>query len=201
MTAESLFAFNVALLAAVLSPGPALLVALKTTLSAGRSAGIAVGAGLALVASTWTLMALVGLDVVFRVFPWAYGAAKTLGALYLLYVAVRMWRHARTPIEADTRPIKHAFLQGVLINVLNPKSVLFAAAVLIVVFPADMSVAENAIVVVNHLVVELSFYTAIAIAMSRQAVSRRYLRAKQTLDRFSAIVLGALGLKLLLGRQ
>ena len=201
MTAESLFAFNVALLAAVLSPGPALLVALKTTLGAGRSAGIAVGAGLALVASTWTLMALVGLDVVFRVFPWAYGAAKALGALYLLYIAVRMWRHARTPIEADTRPIKHAFLQGVLINVLNPKSVLFAAAVLIVVFPADMGIAENAIVVVNHLVVELCFYTAIAVAMSRPAVSRRYLNAKQTLDRLSAIVLGALGLKLLLGRQ
>lgn len=201
MSAESLIAFNVALLAAILSPGPALLVALKTTLSSGRAAGIATGAGLAVVAAGWTLMALVGLDVVFRVFPWAYGAAKLLGATYLLYVAVRMWKQAPAAIDAGSRPVKHAFFQGMLINSLNPKSVLFAAAVLIVVFPANMSIAENALVVANHLVVELSFYTAVAVAMSRPSVSRRYLSAKLYIDRLSAAMLGALGIRLLLSRQ
>ena len=54
MALTHLVAFNIALLAAIASPGPALLMALKTTLGAGRSAGIAVGAGLRLVAALWT---------------------------------------------------------------------------------------------------------------------------------------------------
>jgi threonine/homoserine/homoserine lactone efflux protein len=54
--------------------------------------------------------------------------------------------------------------------------------------------------VLNHLVIELVFYTALAIGMSTEAVSRMYLRAKTSIDRVAAVVLGALGVRLLLGR-
>ena len=200
MALEHVIAFNLALIAAILSPGPAFLVAVKTTLSAGRRAGIAIGCGLGLMASIWTLMALFGLDVVFRLFPWAYVLAKTLGAAYLLYIAYKMWVHARQKIDASAQPPHRAFQHGFLINLLNPKSMLFAAAVLIVVFPPEMSVAQNALVIANHLVVELTFYTALAFTMSSGAVSTRYLRAKVVLDRGAAAVLGALGLRLLVSR-
>ena len=200
MTFEQLLAFNVALLAAVVSPGPALLVAIRTTLSAGRPAGIAVGCGLALMAAAWTLMALLGLEAVFRLFPWAYTAARIAGALYLIYIAWRMWRGARDPIAAQARPARHAFRQGFLINLLNPKSVLFAAAVLIVIFPQDMTWSDNAAVVLNHLLVEILFYSVLAVCMSTAAVSRQYLRAKVYVDRVASLVLGGLGLKLLAGR-
>jgi len=146
MSIEHLIAFNLAVLAAVVSPGPALLVAVRTTIVNGRAAGMAIGAGLALTASAWTLTALLGLDAVFRVFPWAYGIAKTLGAVYLIYLAIRTWRGSKAEIENKAGAAKHAFSDGILINLLNPKSVLFAAAVLIVVFPGAMTATENAIV-------------------------------------------------------
>ena len=197
MTIAHLLAFNAALLAAILSPGPALLVAIRTTLSAGRRSGLAIGAGLGLMASAWTLMALLGFDAVFRIFPWAYGLAKTAGAIYLIYVAYKMWNGARDSIEANVSPAKHAFLDGILINLLNPKSVLFAAAVLIVVFPSDMSAMDNTVVVINHLIIELLFYAAVAFGMSSGAISKRYLSAKIYIDRTAAIVLGGLGVRLL----
>ena len=201
MTPEHLIAFNIALLAAIASPGPALLVALRTTLSAGRRAGIAVGCGLGLMAATWTLAALLGLEAVFRLFPWAYTATKLIGALYLLYIAWGMWRGARAGVDTRIQPARRAFRQGFLINLLNPKSVLFAAAVLVVIFPAaEMTAAANAIVVLNHLAVEVLFYSALAFAMSTPTVSKRYLQAKVYLDRFAALVLGALGLRLLVSR-
>lgn len=200
MTVEQLVAFNIALITAVVSPGPAFLVAVRTTLSAGRSAGIATGAGLALMAATWTLMALLGLDAVFELFPWAYAVAKTAGAIYLLYIAYAMWKGARDDVASQVRPARHAFRQGFLINLLNPKSALFAVAVLIVIFPAQMSALENAVIVLNHLLVELAFYTALAFSMSSAAVSRRYLRVKVYLDRSASVVLGALGIRLLASR-
>ena len=200
MDITHLIAFNLALLAAIASPGPALVVAIRTTLSSGRRAGIAIGMGLGLVASLWTLAALLGLEVVFNLFPWAYALVKTIGALYLIYVAYGMWVHARKPIEAAATPARHAFRQGAMINILNPKAMLFAAAVLIVIFPADLSMGHNLVIVLNHLAVEVLFYTGLAFAMSSSAVNRGYLRAKVYIDRTSAAVLGALGVRLLVSR-
>ena len=201
MTIENLIAFNVVLWVAILSPGPALLTAIQTSLTAGRQAGIAIGCGLGLVAAAWTMTALLGFEIVFTLFPWAYSTAKVVGAAYLLYVAFRMWRRARDPVTAKAQSrARHAFFRGLLVNLLNPKSVLFAAAVLIVVFPPDLSPAQNVLVVANHLVVELVFYTALAFGMSSRTVSARYLRAKVVLDRVAAAVLGALGLRLLISR-
>lgn len=200
MELSHLIAFNVALFAAIASPGPAMLVAIKTTLVAGPRAGVAVGLGLGLVAALWTLAALLGLEAVFLVFPWAYTTVKLLGAAYLIYVAYRTWTGARSPISDDAKPAAHAFRQGVLINLLNPKSVLFAAAVLVVIFPTGLTMTENLLIVTNHILIELLFYTTLAFAMSRPAVSRGYMRAKFYFDRFAAGVLGLLGLRLLMTR-
>ena len=200
MTFEHIIAFNLALLAAIVSPGPALLVAVRTVLSGGRKAGIAIGCGLGLMASTWTLLALLGLDAVFVLFPWAYMTAKTAGAVYLLYIAYKIWTGASAEIRPLSKRPEHAFRQGFLVNLLNPKSVLFAAAVLIVVFPENMTATENAIVVANHLLVELAFYGALAFSISTQPISHRYLRAKTYIDRIAAIVLGALGTRLFVSR-
>ena len=202
MELSHVIAFNGALIAAVAAPGPALLVAIRTTLGAGRSAGAAIGLGLATMASLWTLAALLGLEAVFLVFPWAYGVMKTAGALYLLYISWSMWRGAREPIAATQGPVSgRAFWQGMAINVLNPKSVLFAAAVLVVIFPSDMGIGGILFVAANHFVLEAIFYTGLAVILSRPAVSNRYMAAKFYLDRAAAGILGALGLRLLADRS
>ena len=200
MTFGQLLAFNIALLVAIASPGPALLMAIRTTLSGGRRAGIAVGAGLGLMAATWTLMALLGLGVVFELFPAVYVGARIAGAAYLLYLAYRIWRNASAPVEARGEPARRAFRQGFLINLLNPKSVLFAAAVLVAVFPAGIGTAASLVIVVNHFLVEVAFYTTLACCLSTRALATRYMRAKAHIDRLAAAVLGALGLRLLWSR-
>ena len=198
MTWEQLVAFNIALLVAIASPGPALLMATHTAASRGRSAGIEVGIGLGPMACTWTMMALLGLAVVFQLFPMVYTGVKVLGGAYLLFLAYKMWRNASAPIDARFPLARHAFRQGFLVNLLNPKSVLFAAAVLVAVFPAGLSVAESFVIVINHFMVEVAFYTTLAFCMSTQVVSKRYMQAKVYIDRGAALVLGALGTRLVL---
>ena len=200
MEAGHLIAFNAALLAALASPGPALLLSLRTTLASGRAAGIATGAGLGLVAALWTLAALLGLDALFALFPWAYVVVKTAGALYLIWIAVKTWRAARDPIGTAPNTQRNAFLTGALVNLGNPKSVLFAAAVIVVVFPAELTLAEKGLIALNHLGVEIAIYSALAVFLDRAPIRDRYLALKAPLDRASAAVLGALGLRLLTDR-
>ncbi len=200
MTLMHLLAFNLTLLAALASPGPAMLMSLRTTLVSGRAAGIAAGIGLATAAAAWTLMALLGLELIFRMFPWAYLLLKMVGAAYLVYLAISIWRAAETPVDAQVTPRRRAWLGGLLVNLSNPKSMLFASAVLLVIFPQDMQPGEKALIVLNHLCVEIIAYGGFALAFSTPSVRAGYLRLKPVFDRTTALVLGALGLRLLLDR-
>ena len=202
MTLAHLLAFNVTLLAAFLSPGPAMLYALRNTLRGGLGMGLATGCGLALVAAGWTLAAFLGLQAVFALVPWAYGALKFAGAAYLIWLAWHIWRDAGAPLPAaPDRPTGQlalrAFGMGMLVNLANPKSVLFAAAVLVVIFPAGLSAADIALVVGNHLLLEILGYGLIAWTLSRPTARAAYLGARRWLDRLAALVMGALGLRLL----
>ncbi len=200
MSAADLIAFNIILAAALISPGPALLFSLRTAMSDGRAAGFAAGAGLAVMAGLWTLAALLGLESLFLLFPWAYLSMKICGALYLLYIAWSVWRSASKPVGNSVRPRGRAFKDGMLINLGNPKSVLFAAAVLVVVFPKGLSAAEITLIVGNHIAVEVLFYALFAFLVSGRMARQAYLGAKPIVDRMAAMLLGALGLKLLLDR-
>ncbi|NYS23607.1 LysE family translocator [Rhodobacteraceae bacterium 2376] len=202
MTLAHLLAFNVTLLAAFLSPGPAMLYALRNTLRGGLWLGFVTGCGLGLVAAGWTLAAFLGLQAVFLLVPWAYGAMKLAGATYLIWLAWHIWRNAGgalpgTPERATGQVALRAFGMGMLVNLANPKSVLFAAAVLVVIFPAGMAPAQIALIVGNHLLLEVLGYGLIAWALSRPAARAAYMGARRRLDQLSALVLGALGLRLL----
>lgn len=200
MTLEHIIAFNAVLIISILSPGAAFLMAVRSSVSGGRRAGIATGMGLGLIASIWTLAALLGMDALFTLFPWAFAVLKICGAAYLIYLAIKTWRGANTPLNAAPKAGGRAFLDGFLVNVGNPKSVLFAAAVLVVIFPPDLTGAEIAFITLNHLMLEMIFYTACAMILTAPAARAAYLRTKPVIDRTAAALLGLLGLRLLLGR-
>ena len=111
-----------------------------------------------------------------------------------------MWRSAGVPARDVIKPAGRAFPQGFLVNLFNPKSVLFAAAVLVTVFPAGPGLADSVVIVTNHFLVEIAFWTALAFGMSTQAAAKRYKQAKIYIDRAAAAVLGALGVRILLSR-
>jgi threonine/homoserine/homoserine lactone efflux protein len=198
MSWDHLLAFNAILIAALLSPGPAFLFSAKTSVSSGRRSGVFGGIGLATMAAFWTLAALMGLNIIFDLFPWAFTALKLGGAAYLIWIAVQTWRQANAPLSELQAPSGRAFAAGVLINLGNPKSVLFAAAVIIAVFPQTLSAGNIAVIVFNHFVLEAVFYTVVAVVLSTPAARHGYMRLKPMFDRIAALFLGAFGLRLLL---
>jgi len=201
MNLEHIIAFNLALAVALISPGPAFLISIQTTLSSGQKSGVWFGAGLGLMAAVWTGLALLGLEAVFQVFPWAYGTVRTLGALYLISVAIKIWRGSGEALqESQNQTQGHALFRGIMVNALNPKSILFAAALLAIVFPPNMLFVENMFVVVNQFVVEFLFYAVLAYTMSRERIRSSYLRLKKYTDRVASLVLAGFGLSLVADR-
>jgi threonine/homoserine/homoserine lactone efflux protein len=85
-------------LLAVASPGPSTMLMIQTAAVAGRRSGLVAAVAMMGGAMVWAIAALFGLHVLFARFEWIYLAFRIVGAMYLLYLAVTLWRHARDPL-------------------------------------------------------------------------------------------------------
>ena len=130
----SLAFFSVALLLA-LAPGPDNLFVLMQSATGGRRAGFAVVAGLMLGVLVQTLAVALGLAAVFAASATAFTLLKFAGAAYLIYLAWGAWRAPVAELgaagsAAPAQPWPRLLLRGVLMNLSNPKVVLFFLALL-----------------------------------------------------------------------
>ena len=123
----------------LLIPGPAVTYLVARSIDQGRAAGLASVAGLGLGTMAHVVAATVGVSAVVASSAVAFSALRYLGAAYLIAIGIRTWLarddHAAPvhgdPPEAITRgDLWKAFRQGVVVNVLNPKTGLFFLAFL-----------------------------------------------------------------------
>jgi threonine/homoserine/homoserine lactone efflux protein len=125
--------FVVASLVLLVTPGPAVLYVVTRSLDQGRRAGLASVAGIGIGTLVHVTAATLGLSAVLTSSAVAFGAVKWVGAAYLVWIGVR---RMLTPDDAGPRTpllrqgMATVFRQGILVNLLNPKTALFFLAFL-----------------------------------------------------------------------
>lgn len=202
-----LLTFALSHLLIVMSPGPSFLMVVRTSLSRSRAAAAWTAVGLGVGSLIWAAAALAGLKLVFAAVPWLYTALRVAGALYLLWIAWQLWRHAGDalnetggPSGAPPEPWWRGVARGTTTQLSNPKAAVFFGSVFLQLLPPTagpaMLGAVFAIIAVN----EVGWYLLVAGAFSVTRLRRAYLRAKRTLDRAAGLCLAGLGLKLALDR-
>lgn len=127
------FAFLLASLVLAVTPGPGVFYVVTRSLVQGRRSGLVSVAGVALGNLGNALAASLGLAALFAVSAAAFMVVKYAGALYLVYLGVRMLRRAQdeTPAALDRdAPLGRIFRDGFIVALLNPKTTVFFAAFL-----------------------------------------------------------------------
>lgn len=117
----------------VLLPGPNLALFLANTISHGRRIGAVTVFGTSLGITIQLALVLVGLNALLSVAASAFVWLKWAGVVYLLYLGIQSWRQGNAdPLSLDRQvhKPKRAFLQGLGLSLLNPKTLLFNAAFL-----------------------------------------------------------------------
>ncbi|MEM8822476.1 MAG: LysE family transporter [Pseudomonadota bacterium] len=189
-------------LLAAISPGPSFVISVKTAAAEGFLPALGLALGFGIGAATWALMALVGLSVLFDLVPVLFTFLKIGGALFLLWIAILMWRHAPDPMpqvdETAPRGLVSAIRLGLLTMFANPKAAVFFGAVFLGFVPADTSWAAKAIIVFNIFWIEAAWYILVARLFSLPRPRAAYARFKTVLDRSLGVALGALGIRLAL---
>ncbi|HEX7787633.1 MAG TPA: LysE family translocator, partial [Methylomirabilota bacterium] len=130
---SSLGLFVLAALVLLLTPGPAVLYIVTRSIDQGRRAGLVSVAGVHVGTLAHILAAAVGLSALLAASATAFSVVKYLGAAYLIYIGVRRLLDRRPPAAVGAgapRRLRRAFVDGVIVNVLNPKTALFFLAFL-----------------------------------------------------------------------
>jgi len=129
----SLGLFAVAALILLLTPGPAVLYIVTRSIDQGWRAGLVSVLGVHVGTLAHIFAAAAGLSALLAASATAFGVVKYLGAAYLIYIGVRRLRDRESRMiregGAPTR-LRRAFVDGVVVNVLNPKTGLFFLAFL-----------------------------------------------------------------------
>lgn len=128
-----LYLFIIASLALLLVPGPAVLYIIGRSVSQGRPAGVASVLGIEVASLVHVTAAALGLSAILLSSALAFNVVKYLGAAYLIYLGIRtLLSKDKAPEEAAAKPdsLRRIFTQGVVVNLLNPKTALFFFAFL-----------------------------------------------------------------------
>ncbi len=125
--------FLVAALAMLLVPGPSVLYIVARSVDQGRTARLVSMLGVETGALVHVAFAAAGLSAILASSAAAFGVVKWLGAAYLIWLGIKRLfarDEDEVPVVVEGERLSHVFSQGVVVNVLNPKTALFFLAFL-----------------------------------------------------------------------
>ena len=120
-------------LAILLVPGPAVLYVVTRSIEMGRAGGIASVAGITTATAAYVFLAVAGLSSLVIASAAAFDVVKYAGAAYLLFLGIRrlLGRGLDEETEERTpRTLRKAYTQGFVVNLSNPKLIVFVFALL-----------------------------------------------------------------------
>jgi threonine/homoserine/homoserine lactone efflux protein len=187
-------------LAGVVIPGPNFVAVVHKAVAASRSEALALVAGIVLVNLLWANCAIAGIGVVFAAFPWAALFVKVLGAAYLMWFGLRLLLNAgkntlSTSNEAAVGNFQQPFIQGVITNIGNPKSMAFYAAIFSAAAAAHVSTSTFLSMLAVVVVVSMTWYGVVAIALSQPDIASAYRRRKKAIDQLCGGLILSLGIR------
>lgn len=112
-------------------PGPTILLVLSYALSQGRRVAVAMALGVALGDLIAMSASLAGLGALVMASATLFSVLKWIGAAYLLYLGVKLWRTRPIliqEIDPTPRPVRAIFSHAAAVTALNPKSIAFFIA-------------------------------------------------------------------------
>lgn len=189
-------------LAAAISPGPSFVVSLRTAANEGFGVACALALGFGLGAALWAVAAMAGLALLFEVMPVLFTTLKLIGAAFLIFLGLMMWRHAREPMDqaaiAAPRSKWKAVQFGFATFATNPKPAIFFGAVFVGLVPVDTPLIWRAAIVLGIFLNETLWYILVARVFSLPRARAAYVRLKAGIDRAFGTLIAFFGLKIAL---
>ncbi|MDB6028275.1 MAG: LysE family efflux protein [Verrucomicrobiales bacterium] len=192
-----------------LTPGPAVMCSMAQATRYGFRSSLAGILGIQAGNLLFFVFIALGLGTLLATATTAFTILRFVGAIYLFYLGLRIivstFRRSPSPTPQPTvalPPHRSLFLQGLLIQLTNPKALLFVSALLPQFIEAHRSVPLQLLILVSTTIaVDLIVLSSYALLAQRGFRSFRTSRVSAWLERLFGVALVFLGFRLLLSRK
>ncbi len=188
-----------ALLLGAMSPGPSLVYVAQRAAKAGRGAAMMTAVGIGFGGMLFATLSLLGLGAVLALVPNLFFAVRILGAVYLVYLAIKIWKHAPYQFDFSTGGDSSSNVNGVLggftIQVANPKTIIVYSSVFVAALPNGTNLAMGVILTSMIFLIEFGWYAFVGMVFSSASTRNAYANSKKTVDRVAAFAMAGLASK------
>ncbi|WP_296165605.1 LysE family translocator [uncultured Brevundimonas sp.] len=166
------------------TPGPANLFSVANGVARGKAGAMLGVVGMNAATLVWFGAAALGLGALVVAFPEAFRLISIAGALYVAWLGIKSlrgaFRTAADPKDTTIRPGRSALIDGFMVQIANPKAVLFFTAVLPpfldVNRPAAPQLALFAVATIGMDILSMSAYGLGGAALARRMSEPRFRR-------------------------
>lgn len=197
-------------MAFIMMPGADFTLVMKNTLASGRKVGQVTACGLASGLVLHTTAAILGLSAIIAQSAFLFDIVKYIGAAYLFYLGIKSFRSNTSQEDINTssthvmekKDMNTFFIQSILANILNPKTVLFFLTFLPqFVIPSKPVVPQ--LILLGVILVLLSLFWFLFLAYALEHI-RKYFdnpAFRMRMQKITGVLLISFGLKLALDEK
>ncbi|MEM7168659.1 MAG: LysE family transporter [Pseudomonadota bacterium] len=196
-----------AFLLAIASPGPNILAVMGTSMSVGRSSGIALALGVATGSFTWAVLTVAGLSALLASYASALIVIKICGGLYLLWLAFKSFRSAMSRHDIEAKELAGGrrtptgyMVRGYIIQMTNPKAALAWIAIISLGLQDGAPLWVGFAIVLGTFLLSILIHVIYAIAFSTPIMLRLYGKARRGIQATLGAFFTFAGIKLLISR-
>lgn len=192
--------------AIVVSPGPNFAVILRLALQGQQRRAQGAVAGLALAATFYAVLAMVGLSAILAEIGGLARVVQVAGGLFLIYLGLSGWKRPahggppQEPVTATATAAQGVFgaglRLGLMVNLSNPKAIAFFVGLYAVAVPVDATWATRLAILIGGAMLELCWYTLVIAVLSRPTPRSLYARFSLMIERLLGTVLILFGIRL-----
>lgn len=195
-----------ALMLGAMSPGPTFIYVAKNSIVISRKHGLFTALGTGTGAAIFGLLAVMGLQAILLAVPSAYLLLKICGGLYLLFLAYKIVKHAKEPIQTNLAhgqqmSLRRAFTTGLITQLSNPKIAIVLASIFTALLPKEIPNYFYVVLPILCFFIDAGWCSLVAVALSAEKPRKVYLKFKAGFDRLAGAVMTVLGLKLIFGMK
>lgn len=175
------------LFVAASSPGPAVAMLLGIGISQGRAPALIASAGIASGSILLNILTLAGVGIILAQAAWAMAILRMIGAAYLAYLAYGAFKKAAEPprisaAKVDPKPAWKHFIAGFLLQVTNPKAIVFWLAIASVGATTGGGPMIIGLFVLGAFLISFFCHGAWAVLLSAQPIRTAYQSARRWIE-------------------
>ena len=191
--------FAAVCVAGAMSPGPSLALVIRNSTKFSRIAGLMTAIGHGLGMGIYAVFAVTGLVIVITTNVYLFQLIQILGICFLLYFGIQfIIQKSNEIIIDDNQKNINSFIQGFSISILNPKILIWFAAIFSQFVSVNGTFTSNSILVLTASIIDCIWYVIVALVVTSYGLNNFFQKRIDIIQKVSGFTLVLIGIILII---